>query len=97
MVSPAGHIFHGELALDQMLTMRPLLGWGQYRTPIRDLYLVQFGDAPGNRFDRWFGRQRGARGPSKAAIKAPGSSPLQNLEGWPETRARAAGLASTGR
>ncbi len=42
-----GHIFHGELALDQMLTMRPLLGWGQYRTPIRDLYLCGSGTHPG--------------------------------------------------
>ncbi|HUE87408.1 MAG TPA: NAD(P)/FAD-dependent oxidoreductase [Vicinamibacterales bacterium] len=42
-----GHIFHGELALDQLLTMRPLLGWGQYRTPIQDLYLCSSGTHPG--------------------------------------------------
>ena len=42
-----GHIFHGELALDQMLTMRPLLGWGQYRTPIRSLHLCGSGTHPG--------------------------------------------------
>ena len=42
-----GHIFHGELALDQMLTMRPLLGWGHYRTPIRDLFLCSSGTHPG--------------------------------------------------
>jgi phytoene dehydrogenase-like protein len=30
-----------------MLTMRPLLGWGQYRTPIRDLYLCGSGTHPG--------------------------------------------------
>jgi phytoene dehydrogenase-like protein len=42
-----GHIFHGELALDQMLTMRPLLGWGQYRSPIRELYLCSSGTHPG--------------------------------------------------
>ena len=29
-----GHIFHGELSLDQAFTMRPLLGFGSYRTPI---------------------------------------------------------------
>ncbi|MGH8703102.1 MAG: phytoene desaturase family protein, partial [Burkholderiales bacterium] len=34
-----GHIFHGELALDQLFTMRPLIGWARYRTPIRGLYL----------------------------------------------------------
>jgi phytoene dehydrogenase-like protein len=42
-----GHIFHGELALDQLLTMRPLLGWGQYRSPIRDLFLCSSGTHPG--------------------------------------------------
>jgi phytoene dehydrogenase-like protein len=42
-----GHIFHGELAIDQLLTMRPLLGWGQYRTPVRDLYLCSSGTHPG--------------------------------------------------
>jgi phytoene dehydrogenase-like protein len=42
-----GHIFHGELALDQMLSMRPLLGWGNYRTPIRSLYLCGSGTHPG--------------------------------------------------
>ena len=30
-----GHIYHGEPALDQFFTMRPVLGWAQYRTPIR--------------------------------------------------------------
>jgi phytoene dehydrogenase-like protein len=42
-----GHIFHGDLALDQLLTMRPLLGWGQYRAPIRGLYLCSSGTHPG--------------------------------------------------
>ncbi len=42
-----GHLFHGELALDQMLSMRPLLGWGHYRTPIRELYLCGSGTHPG--------------------------------------------------
>ncbi len=42
-----GHIFHGELALDQLFTMRPLLGWAQYRTPIKNLYLCGSGTHPG--------------------------------------------------
>lgn len=42
-----GHIFHGELALDQLLEMRPLLGWGRYSTPIRHLYLCGSGTHPG--------------------------------------------------
>ncbi len=43
-----GHIFHGELALDQLFTMRPVLGWGRYRTPIENLYLCGSGTHPGN-------------------------------------------------
>lgn len=38
-----GHIFHGEPSLDQLLTMRPILGWGQYATPIDGLYLCGAG------------------------------------------------------
>ena len=42
-----GHIFHGELSLDQFFTMRPLLGFGQYRTPIKGLFLCGSGSHPG--------------------------------------------------
>jgi phytoene dehydrogenase-like protein len=42
-----GHIFHGELALDQLFVARPLLGWSRYRTPIHDLYLCGAGTHPG--------------------------------------------------
>jgi phytoene dehydrogenase-like protein len=42
-----GHIFHGELALDQFFTMRPLLDWARYRTPIERLYLCGTGTHPG--------------------------------------------------
>ena len=42
-----GHIFHGELALDQLFTMRPLLGYARYMTPIRGLYLCGAGTHPG--------------------------------------------------
>jgi len=43
-----GHIFHGELSLDQFFTMRPLLGWGRYRTPVRNLFLCGSGTHPGD-------------------------------------------------
>jgi phytoene dehydrogenase-like protein len=43
-----GQIFHGELALDQLFTMRPLLGWARYRTPVGGLYLCGSGTHPGN-------------------------------------------------
>jgi phytoene dehydrogenase-like protein len=42
-----GHIFHGELALDQIFTMRPMLDWARYRTPIANLYLCGSGTHPG--------------------------------------------------
>src|SRR3981081_2967887 len=42
-----GHIFHGELALDQFFTMRPLLDWARYQTPISRLYLCGNGTHPG--------------------------------------------------
>ena len=42
-----GHIFHGELALDQFFTMRPSLDWARYRTPIERLFLCGSGTHPG--------------------------------------------------
>ena len=42
-----GHIFHGELTLDQLATMRPLLGYGRYQSPVRGLYLCGAGTHPG--------------------------------------------------
>ena len=42
-----GHIFHGELALDQFFVTRPLLGWARYATPIDRLYLCGSGTHPG--------------------------------------------------
>jgi phytoene dehydrogenase-like protein len=43
-----GHIHHGELALDQLFTMRPTLGWADYSTPISGLFLCGSGTHPGN-------------------------------------------------
>ena len=42
-----GHVFHGEPALDQLFSMRPVLGWAQYRTPVARLYLCGAGTHPG--------------------------------------------------
>jgi len=43
-----GHIFHGEIALDQIFTMRPVLDWARYQTPVRGLFLCGNGTHPGN-------------------------------------------------
>jgi phytoene dehydrogenase-like protein len=42
-----GHIHHGEQTLDQTFTFRPIIGWAQYRTPIKRLYLCGSGTHPG--------------------------------------------------
>jgi phytoene dehydrogenase-like protein len=42
-----GHPLHGEMSLDQFYAFRPLIGWAQYRTPIRGLYLCGAGTHPG--------------------------------------------------
>ena len=46
-----GHIFHGELALDQWFVTRPLLGFARYATPIPNLYLCGSGAHPGTGLD----------------------------------------------
>ncbi|TRZ67966.1 MAG: NAD(P)/FAD-dependent oxidoreductase [Rhodocyclaceae bacterium] len=42
-----GDIFHGTLSLDQLFSARPVLGYGDYRTPIRRLYQCGSGTHPG--------------------------------------------------
>ncbi len=42
-----GHIYHGEMTLNQQLVLRPAPGWSQYRTPIAGLYLCGSGAHPG--------------------------------------------------
>ena len=42
-----GHIFHGELAPDQLFTMRPILGYARYDSPIQGLFLCGGGTHPG--------------------------------------------------
>jgi phytoene dehydrogenase-like protein len=42
-----GHALHGEMAFDQLFNLRPVRGWGEYRTPIRDLWICGAGTHPG--------------------------------------------------
>ncbi len=44
---PGGHIFHGELALDQLFFMRPAPGFADYRSPIPGLYQCGSSAHPG--------------------------------------------------
>jgi phytoene dehydrogenase-like protein len=42
-----GDIFHGALTLDQLYSARPALGYGDYRAPIRGLYMCGSATHPG--------------------------------------------------
>ena len=42
-----GDIFHGALSLDQLFSARPILGYADYRTPIKGLYQCGAGTHPG--------------------------------------------------
>jgi phytoene dehydrogenase-like protein len=42
-----GHHLHGDMSPDQLLFMRPVRGYADYRTPIKGLYLCGAGTHPG--------------------------------------------------
>jgi phytoene dehydrogenase-like protein len=42
-----GDIFHGQLSLDQLFSLRPVMGYANYRMPIAGLYLCGSGAHPG--------------------------------------------------
>jgi phytoene dehydrogenase-like protein len=42
-----GDIFHGQLSLDQLFAMRPLMGYANYRGPLKGLYHCGSGAHPG--------------------------------------------------
>jgi phytoene dehydrogenase-like protein len=42
-----GDIFHGALSLDQLYAARPALGFGDYRSPVKGLYMCGSGTHPG--------------------------------------------------
>ncbi len=47
---PGGHLEQGELALDQIFSLRPCCGIGRYRTPIPGLWIAGPGTHPGGPF-----------------------------------------------
>src|SRR4029077_19370838 len=42
-----GNIFQGELSLEQLFFLRPVPGWAQLRTPIKNLYMCGSATHPG--------------------------------------------------
>lgn len=45
--SPHGHIFHGELALEQLFFQRPVPHYADYRSPVRGIYQCGSSTHPG--------------------------------------------------
>ena len=50
-----GDIFHGALSLDQLFSARPMLGYADYCTPLKGLYMCGSGDPSRRRRDRGAG------------------------------------------
>ncbi|MGH2572184.1 MAG: hypothetical protein ACRDGU_01625 [Actinomycetota bacterium] len=42
-----GNILQGEISPDQLFSFRPISGYGDYRTPVKGLYLCGSGTHPG--------------------------------------------------
>jgi phytoene dehydrogenase-like protein len=42
-----GHALHGDMLIDQLYFLRPVRGYGSYRTPVHNLYLCGAGTHPG--------------------------------------------------
>ena len=42
-----GHALHGEMAADQLFSLRPVRGYGDYRTPVEGLWMCGAGTHPG--------------------------------------------------
>jgi phytoene dehydrogenase-like protein len=42
-----GNIFQGELSLEQLFFLRPVPGWAEYRTPVKNLYMCGSATHPG--------------------------------------------------
>ncbi len=69
-----GDIFHGRMSLDQLWSARPMLGHGDYRGPIKGLYMCGSGSHPG-------GGVTGAPGHNAAAAILADRSPVRRLFG----------------
>ena len=44
---PEGSVHHGQMGLDQLLMMRPIAGYGRYRSPVEGLYFCGAAAHPG--------------------------------------------------
>ena len=71
-----GNIFQGELALEQLLFLRPVPGWAKYRTPVQNLYMCGSAAHPGRRHH---GRARPQRRAGNPVCLRAASSPGQDV------------------
>ena len=75
--SPHGHIFHGELQVDQLFFARPAPHYADYRSPIRGLYQCGASAHPGGGVGARGRTQRGPRDPQGPAADEPSAGPPQ--------------------
>ncbi|MBL4616524.1 MAG: NAD(P)/FAD-dependent oxidoreductase [Robiginitomaculum sp.] len=67
-----GDIMHGNMSIDQLWSARPVLGHGNYRAPIKSLYMCGAGTHPG-------GGVTGAPGHNAAHIILKDRNPLRRI------------------
>ncbi len=60
-----GHALHGEMAFDQLFNLRPVRGWGEYRTPDPRPVALRGGHPSGRWRDRRQRPQLRPRGPAR--------------------------------
>lgn len=73
-----GHALHGDMAFDQLFTLRPVRNWSDYRTPVENLWLCGAGTHPGGGVTGANGRncareviRDGKRGKRRGLLKRP--------------------------
>ena len=69
-----GNIMQGELTPDQMFSFRPIPFYGDYRTPVKNLYLCGAGTHPGGGVMGVNGRNASTRDPEGRAGRREGSA-----------------------
>jgi phytoene dehydrogenase-like protein len=75
-----GHLYQGDLTLDQILFMRPVPGWSRYMTPIAGLYLAGPGSHPGGGPTGMSRAVLAASTRSTYALPSPGSVPQGEMK-----------------
>ena len=84
-----GNIFQGELSLEQLFFLRPVAGWAQFRSPIKNLLYVRIGYASRRRHHGRARTSGGARNSERRGrLMSAGSA-------WPKRAMSSSSVADT--